>query len=290
LTFTIGNPGTNTVAEAGVAFTDVLPAGLTVVNGTTNNLCGAGSVLTITGGNSIALSGGTVATSSQCQFSVTVSGASSGSYTNTTGSVTSTNGGTGNSASANLAVTATTPTITWSNPADVIFGTALSSPQLNATASVPGTFVYNPPAGTVLPVGNGQTLSVTFTPTDTTNFTSAQKSVSINVAASAGPPTLTITRTLARDTNTQEVVVTVTIANSGGSPATAVQLTSAKIGSISATTSLPLSVPDIPAGGSSTVTVRFPPSVGAPGARAIQSLAGVYNGGTLGGSARITLP
>ena len=34
-----------------------------------------------------------------------------------------------------------TPLITWSNPADIIYGTALSSTQLNAVASVPGTFV-----------------------------------------------------------------------------------------------------------------------------------------------------
>src|SRR5439155_8889963 len=43
-----------------------------------------------------------------------------------------------------------TPVITWSNPADIIFGTALDGTQLNATASVPGSFVYTPAAGTVL--------------------------------------------------------------------------------------------------------------------------------------------
>src|SRR6185503_3716164 len=43
-----------------------------------------------------------------------------------------------------------TPTITWSAPAAIVHGTALSATQLNATASVPGSFVYNPAAGTVL--------------------------------------------------------------------------------------------------------------------------------------------
>ena len=56
---------------------------------------------------------------------------------------------------------------------------------MNATASAPGTFVYTPPAGTVLPVGAGQTLSVAFTPTDGVNFTTATKSVSIDVIAAA---------------------------------------------------------------------------------------------------------
>ena len=48
-----------------------------------------------------------------------------------------------------------------------------SATQLNATASVPGTFVYTPAAGTVLNAGAAQTLSVTFTPTDAANYTTA---------------------------------------------------------------------------------------------------------------------
>ena len=49
--------------------------------------------------------------------------------------------------------------------------------QLDATASVPGTFTYTPAAGTVLNAGKGQTLSVTFTPTDTTDYTTATATV-----------------------------------------------------------------------------------------------------------------
>ncbi len=75
-----------------------------------------------------------------------------------------------------------TPTITWANPADITFGTALSGTQLNATASVPGSFVYTPAAGTVLNAGAGQTLSVDFTPTDTVNYNSVLGTkVTINV-------------------------------------------------------------------------------------------------------------
>ena len=75
----------------------------------------------------------------------------------------------------------TAPTITWSNPADISYGTALSATRLNATASVPGTFVYTPDSGTVLDAGNSQTLHVDFTPTDTSLYSIASKDVSINV-------------------------------------------------------------------------------------------------------------
>ncbi len=82
----------------------------------------------------------------------------------------------------NVTISKATPTITWSNPADIAPGTALSGIQLDATANVAGTsFVYTPPAGTVLSAGLGQTLSVTFTPTDTTDYSTATANVSINV-------------------------------------------------------------------------------------------------------------
>jgi len=73
-------------------------------------------------------------------------------------------------------VTKANPTLTWPTPAPISYGTPLSSAQLNATASVPGTFVYTPPSGTVLGVGS-QTLSVLFTPTDTTDYNTATGSV-----------------------------------------------------------------------------------------------------------------
>src|SRR5439155_1302971 len=74
-------------------------------------------------------------------------------------------------ASVSISVAKATPTITWAAPGGITYGTALSATQLNATASVAGTFVYSPAAGTVLNAGAGQSLSVTFTPTDTANYT-----------------------------------------------------------------------------------------------------------------------
>ena len=84
-------------------------------------------------------------------------------------------------ANVTLVVNQATPVITWATPAGITYGTPLSSTQLNATANVPGTFAYLPPAGTVLGAG-AQTLAVTFTPTDTTNYTQATTQVSLVVS------------------------------------------------------------------------------------------------------------
>ena len=72
-----------------------------------------------------------------------------------------------------------TPAITWATPAAIPYGTALSSTQLNATASVAGTFTYTPAAGTVLKAGT-QTLSTVFTPTDST-YSAATATVQLTV-------------------------------------------------------------------------------------------------------------
>ncbi len=97
--------------------------------------------------------------------------------------------GAGPAVSTSWVVAANAPTITWANPADIIFGTSLSATQLDATANTPGTFTYTPAAGTVLGAGNDQTLSVSFTPTDTMDYTSATATVTINVLQAT--PTIT---------------------------------------------------------------------------------------------------
>jgi 2-keto-3-deoxy-6-phosphogluconate aldolase len=84
------------------------------------------------------------------------------------------------SSSVSLTVNKATPLITWSNPVDITYGTVLSETQLNASASLPGSFVYNPVSGTILSVGT-HTLQTTFTPTDSTNYTTASSSVSLTV-------------------------------------------------------------------------------------------------------------
>jgi Tol biopolymer transport system component len=84
-------------------------------------------------------------------------------------------------ASVHLNVLKATPTISWSNPSDIVYGTPLGSAQLNATASVPGNMSYTPAAGALLNAGAGKTLSLTFTPNDVANYNNATTSVTINV-------------------------------------------------------------------------------------------------------------
>jgi Flp pilus assembly CpaE family ATPase len=73
-----------------------------------------------------------------------------------------------------------TPTVTWPTPGPITYGERLTFAQLNATASVEGTFVYTPDPGYVLPVG-AHTLWVTFTPVDTSAYSPLQAAVSIVV-------------------------------------------------------------------------------------------------------------
>ena len=110
-----------------------------------------------------------------------VAGENVGSYAITQGTLTAGSNYTITFVPANFSITQQAPVITWNSPADIVYGTALSSTQLNATASVPGNFTYTPPAGTVLNAGSGQTLHVDFVPDDTANYSNADKNVSINV-------------------------------------------------------------------------------------------------------------
>jgi Flp pilus assembly CpaE family ATPase len=92
-------------------------------------------------------------------------------------------------AAVSLIVAKATPVIEWQMPEPIAEGGALGAEQLNATASVPGSFVYSPPAGEVLPAGR-QTLSLAFTPMDTENYTPAQAAVALTVTKPA-PSTIT---------------------------------------------------------------------------------------------------
>jgi formylglycine-generating enzyme required for sulfatase activity len=104
-----------------------------------------------------------------------------------------------------------TPVLTWANPAAITYGTVLSAAQLNAKANVPGTYTYSPLAGTKLPVGS-QSLSVTFTPTDSAKYDSVQKSVYLTV----NKVTATVTLAgLSQTYNGQPRVVTATTVPAG---------------------------------------------------------------------------
>ncbi|MDR3664312.1 MAG: Ig-like domain repeat protein, partial [Mycobacterium sp.] len=110
-----------------------------------------------------------------------------------------------------------TPVITWATPAGITYGTALSGTQLDASTPVAGTFVYSPLAGTVLNAGLAQTLSVTFTPTDTTDYTTATKTVSIDVGQAGS--SVAVGSSLNPSTSGQNITFTTTI--TVGGPASA---------------------------------------------------------------------
>lgn len=79
-----------------------------------------------------------------------------------------------------LVIAKAVPTVTWSTPSAITYGTGLSSTQLAAKAGIDGTFSYTPAAGAILTAGT-QNLAVTFTPTDATDYANATGATTIVV-------------------------------------------------------------------------------------------------------------
>jgi hypothetical protein len=73
------------------------------------------------------------------------------------------------SGGARITVAQAVPVISWPAPASISYGTPLSATQLDATASVPGVFEYDPSSGTTLPAGT-QTLTALFRPKDRIDY------------------------------------------------------------------------------------------------------------------------
>jgi uncharacterized repeat protein (TIGR01451 family) len=108
LKFQISNP--NAVSSLGsIAFTDLLPAGVTATNGTTGSLCGSGTLVVSTdsgtGRSLLTFSGGSLNAAASCTFSLTVTGSPAGTYNNVTSTVTTANSCEGNTAQAQIRVT-----------------------------------------------------------------------------------------------------------------------------------------------------------------------------------------
>ncbi len=103
------------------------------------------------------------------------------------------------SAGVDVTVTQTVPTINWPPPQPIQYPTALSATQLNASASVPGTFTYSPAAGKVPPLGQTTDTAV-FAPTDIFDYSSATTMQTITVI----PPPVTATATGPETTETAQ--------------------------------------------------------------------------------------
>jgi uncharacterized repeat protein (TIGR01451 family) len=176
------------------------------------------------------------------------------------------------SGDAEITISKATPSITWNNPANIVYGTALGAAQLNATANTPGAFVYTPAAGTILPSGNGQNLHVGFTPTDSTNYNAASADVSINVLSA------TLSVSMIADRNPAPVGLNfnykATITNTGNASSTNTVLTNVLPTQVtftsasstqgtctyaSATRTVTCNVGAIPAGGNAVVNITVKP-------------------------------
>jgi len=158
-----------------------------------------------------------------------------------------------------LVVNQATPTIAWGAPAAIFSGTALSASQLDATASVPGTFTYNPALGAILPVGN-DILSVTFTPTDNVDYAAATATTTLTVNPQPNPvPFLgNITPAIA---DAGGAAFTITINGSGFLPASTVYwsttaLTTQFVSSSQLTATV--TAADIATPGATAITVQTP--------------------------------
>jgi hypothetical protein len=107
------------------------------------------------------------------------------------------------------------PTVTWATPAAITYGTVLSANQLNATANVAGVFVYSPALGSTPAVGS-QTLSTTFTPTNTAAYSTAMASVTLQV--NGAPTTATLTTSANLVSPGTSVTFTAVVSSSAGVP------------------------------------------------------------------------
>ncbi len=105
LIFTLNNTSAGNQPLTGVAFNDVLPAGLSIATSSSTQ-CG-GSLTTSSLTRTIALIGGQLAAGASCTFNVATTGTSPGNYNNITGYISSAEGGVStNYATASLSVIA----------------------------------------------------------------------------------------------------------------------------------------------------------------------------------------
>jgi len=128
-----------------------------------------------------------------------------------------------NSASKNVSINVlkAAPIVTWSNPANITYGTPLSVTQLNAIANVAGTFSYTPAIGVVVSAGNSQNLGVLFVPTDTSNYSNKSANVSINVLKAI--TATSVSSSVTPSDLGQTVTFSATVTSAGGVPTGTVQ-------------------------------------------------------------------
>jgi hypothetical protein len=190
VTVNVTNTSNSTAVGSSAILTFTLPQLMTVTAMTDSTGGWSCTVGTLT-----CIRSGSLASSTTDSVTLTVNIASypTGGLTSYTGQITATVSSvtfSSNPTASDNVIYQRVPTITWATPAPIVYGTALSAGQLDATSPLPGSFTYSPAAGTILNVGQ-QTLNVTFTPNDTMNYSNGTASVVLNVLPVT--PTITLT-------------------------------------------------------------------------------------------------
>jgi len=188
VTVSVTNTSTTTEIQSSATLTFTLPSQITVtaMNDSTGGwICTVGTLTCIRNTSLAAnITDPVTLTMSVAQYATLPSYA--GTITATVSSVTFST----NPSFTDNVIFQQAPPISWATPAPIVYGTQLSATQLDATSTVAGVFVYSPVAGTILNVGQ-QTLTATFTPTDTVDYTTATATVALNVIPAT--PVITLT-------------------------------------------------------------------------------------------------
>jgi hypothetical protein len=187
LTVNVTNTSSSVEIYSSVVLTLTLPAGLTATSLTDSTGGWTCTVSTLTCTRTTSM-----AASASDSVMLTVSVGTYGPST-TSGVITATASSpnfSNNVSNTDNVVFQQPPPITWPTPANIVYGTALSGTQLDATTTVAGSFSYSPAAGTVLAVGQ-HTLTVTFTPTDMVDYTTSSITVTLTVVPAT--PALSLT-------------------------------------------------------------------------------------------------
>ena len=209
LTFTLTN-GAGNPAQSGIAFTDTLPANVTVAapaSVTSSCPSGAGAVAASVGSGVITVTGATMnAAQASCTITVNVTSNTAGTYNNTNaGNITATQRVDTTGVNATLTVQAL-PSLTKAfSPATVGVGqNSVLTFTITNPAGAPArsglTFTDTLPAGAVIGTPNGVSTTCGGTPTFTAASGSGFISVASGVNAAVGPSTCTISVNVASAT------------------------------------------------------------------------------------------
>lgn len=95
---------------------------------------------------------------------------------------------------------------------------------------------------------------------------------------------------LSRDPTTGVITAVITVSNTGFLTANNVNITKSSLAGTATTTPLPVNLGNLAGGGSAMVSLTYPASIGPPGATATLSVIGLFTGGKISSSLKVTLP